>query len=399
MPHDSGDIKLKERGNSKTDETRHDDSILNVFALFVLFLVMIFRASATLASQMGGGKVNIFEQNTIRYGVTFLIAFTLVITQSKSVFVEAKYIHKVVLVGALNFSTISIIFFSASFMPVGNIEAMYVGGYVFSTTVIDVCQRNVKFVSSLVSLLMLVGLISLSQPWDKMAENADIDKIPCDYWEENRMYNLTVGNISETETILYMFPNQEYRSTPNDSYRSKRNHNFIYIDGVKYDILINPIILGYTMIILAVVSGTIRTYFAKKLRSELESLTLTFWLAVIEGTLSVLSTVIWSSVNGVSMYSFPSGKICLTFVLAYGFFAGVLYIFWVYSAGKFNISKLALANVIVLLVLYICQRTFLKHFHPGKANLFETFGIIFIVSGLLLLPFCELISCLKKENK
>ena len=269
MPNDSCDIELNERGNPQNHETRHEDSRMNIIPLFALFLVMIFRASATLASQMGGGKVNIFEQNTIRYGVTFLIVSALIIIKSTRIFVEAKFVPKLVLVGALNFSAASIIFFTASFMPVGNIEAIYVGGYVFSTTVIDVCQRNVKFVSSLASLIIVLGLISLSQPWNEMAENADIHKIPCDYWEENKMY-VTVGNISEPKTpTLYMFSNQEYHITPNDSYRSKQNHNFIYIDGVKYGLLISPIFFGY-MIFFAFLLGTIRTYFARELRREIE---------------------------------------------------------------------------------------------------------------------------------
>ena len=117
--------------------------------------------------------------------------------------------------------------------------------------------------------------------------------------------------------------------------------------------------------------------------------------ASLEGILAVLMTIIWSNVSGVPVYSFPSGKICLTFVLAYGFFSGMLYAVWVYLAGYLNISKLALAKVIGLLVLYVCQRTLLKHFHPGKANLFESFGVAIIVCGLLV-TFCEVISCLKK---
>ena len=235
---------------------------------------------------------------------------------------------------------------------------MYAGLYYLSATVIDVCKRKIKRMSVLVSLIIIVGLISMAQPWNKTAENTDICQIPCDYWDETRMHNVTINNESRPEIYTHRFLNQQFQSQSNNSCKMKQDSNFIYIDGVKHKISIHPFVLGYILVLIAVLSGTTRAYITKDLRMCVESQILIFWLVCFEGILAVLMSIIWSNVNGVPIYSIPSGNICLILFVSYGFFAGVLYVVWMYSAGYLNISKLALARVVVLLMLYVCQRTF-----------------------------------------
>ena len=352
-----------------------------------------------LSSQIAGGKVNILEQNSIRYCMTFLMSSVLVIIHRTSVFVQAKYIHKIIFIGVFDLFLTNILFFAESFMPIGSNDAMFVGLHYISSTIIDLCEKKIKFWSALASLVILVGLISMAQPWNKTAESVDICQVPCDYWE-NRMYDAITYNISEEpETLHHRFLKEFCKNQSNNNCTIKEDINFIYIDGVKHEISIHPFILGYIVVIIAAITATIRAYITKDLRRYIESQTLLFWLGCFESILAILLTIIWSTATGVPIYSFPSGKICLIFFVCYPFFAGVLYIAWVYSAGYLNISKLALARVVSLLVLYVCQRTFLKHFHPGKANLFEMFGVAIILCGLLV-TFCEVIlPCLKNENK
>ena len=99
-------------------ETSHQDSHENIIAYIVIFLMIISQTCATLSSQIAGGKVNIFQLTSMRYGVTFLIASVLVIIHRTTVFVEAKYVHKIILIGFLNFVLTNILFFLSSFMSV-----------------------------------------------------------------------------------------------------------------------------------------------------------------------------------------------------------------------------------------------------------------------------------------
>ena len=92
--------------------------------------------------KLQGGKVNIFKLNTICYVVMFFIASVLVLIHWTTVFVEAKYVHKIVLTGVFNFILANILFFVPSFMPVGSAEAMYIGIYYMCTTVIYVFKKR-----------------------------------------------------------------------------------------------------------------------------------------------------------------------------------------------------------------------------------------------------------------
>ena len=120
----------------------------------------------------------------------------------------------------------------------------------------------------------------MAQPWNNMDENADICQIPCDYWDGTGMHNVTIANISEPETPAHRFLNQQSLIQHNNSCKIEKDQKFIYIDGVKFYISIHPFLLGYIMILVAVVSGLIRAYTIKDLRICIESQT--FWLASLD---------------------------------------------------------------------------------------------------------------------
>ena len=60
-----------------------------------------------------------------------------------------------------------------------------------------------------------------------------------------------------------------------------------------------------------------------------------------------------------------------------------------YTVGKFNVSKIAVSHSVILILMFICQRTFLKKFHPGAANWSETIGVLVVALTVLLISLFE----------
>ena len=299
---------------------------------------------------------------------------------------DTKYICPIIIASFFNACAACTLFFSASFMPVGNTEALYVGLHVLIPSIIDFAKGRIQFKSAICSLFAILGLIFLAQPWHQINENRKIQMIPCEYWQD-----YVHNNHSSNTTHFTYDKNMTHVAADNLA-------NFIFIDGSKYYVLINSIYLGYILVVFAAVATIVRGYVTKDLRNDIADEKLAFWLALVEIIICFIFTVIWSISNNIKLYNFPTGLVCLMLVLLYSLCGGVVYYLWIYSVGNFNISKIALGNCVILLLMFICQKTFLQNFHPGAANWYETLGVAVIIVSLLLVSFFELTSILQTKN-
>ena len=347
--------------------------------------MLLLRSIDTLSMQLSGGVTNIFQQNSLRYLGTLLLATGVSVVRKVSVKVERKYIFQIVFSSFFGVCTSCLLFFSASFMPVGNTEALCVGLSVLFPTIIDFSKGQIMLKSAISSLFTISGLIFLAQPWHQIEEHKKIQMIPCEYWQDYLHWNQSVKN------TLFNDSSQTFNS-------GNKSDHFIFIDGLRYPVLINPIYVGYILIFFAAIVGIIRGYAIKDLRNDITSGTLAFWLGLLEMIICFILTIIWSVANGIELYTFPTGSICLTLVILFSLCGGLVHCLWIYTLGNFSISKLSLADCVILLLMFICQRTFLKSFHPGAVNWYETLGVVIIIVSLLLVCFFELISILQNKN-
>ena len=143
--------------------------------------------------------MNMFEQNSLRYALTFLATAIACIVSKKSVKVDRRHASTILIASIFNFFTMSLGYFLISFMPVGNYEALYVGLQLCFSTVIDFHQRVIKLTTTLASAVMIIGLVCVAQPWQNIVEKKAIGDLPCAYWQAQ----LSPNTVSE-QFLLYI---------------------------------------------------------------------------------------------------------------------------------------------------------------------------------------------------
>ena len=186
---------------SPSKSCREADTINRIYliALLLLFLMIIVRTILTLSNHMAGGTVNVFEQSSIRYALTFFVTGMAFIVRQEPLKVDRKYVPLILLATIFNLLTMILGYFSISFMPVGNYEVLYVGLNLCFATVIDFHQRVIKLTTTLASAVMIIGLVCVAQPWQNIVEKKAIGDLPCAYWQAQ----LSPNTVSE-QFLLYI---------------------------------------------------------------------------------------------------------------------------------------------------------------------------------------------------
>ena len=84
--------------------------------------------------------------------------------------------------------------------------------------------------------------------------------------------------------------------------------------------------------------NTYEFYVARYSKDKIEFLTLIYWAGTIEAPSSFLFIIIWSFHNNISIFSFPTVRLCLGFTLIYATMLTVSNIFLVSSLRIFKQS-------------------------------------------------------------
>ena len=356
--------------------------------------LVLARTGSTLSSQVASGKTNIAKLNVLRYTLHVLLTLCIAFVKQKSVLVGRKYAHYIILTGSANVCAASLLYFVASFMPLGNFEAMYLVLYILIATTADFIKGVIKLTQVVRSALAICGIILVSQPWITVKIKPAIDEVPCDYWDHEFSSNITFY-----PGTVHLNGNHIEGPINGSSMGSSRIFNYsgivqtggfqsdsyaIFINGIKHNIKIDPIYLGYLLLFFTALFSTLKSYLTKFITGHEDPVAIAFWLGIWECMMSVVMAVIWAQADGSSLFSMPSGLFCLTFSLLYVLCAAVCYIIFVHAVGYFNISNIATSYVLMLLILYISQRTWLKYFHADHGNWIEVCGITLILACILL---------------
>ena len=339
-----------------------------LIASVFIILVLGSYVTATVAAQMFGGKISIFALNVYRFSIHSAIALVWVVMMRYSIKVSKGDVYKFVISIALNFIKSTLFYTAATYLPVGNLDGIYAGLLLFFSTIMDFANQKISKPSILVSLLAIIGVTMISQPWN-MWDTSHFNLIwtPCDYLDN---YNIS------------MFLNVSVFNTTRSG-DAHFNHSSIA-----------PVIFGYIPVLIAAVCSVISCNIFKSILQSYSVSCVFFWVGIAQCILSLVTAVILKLTNDVTLM-LPSGYMCLGYSVLF-LVSTTITSMSVNSVYKvINISKYAVSKAFALITLYFVQRTYLKNFNPGEGNLLEIFGVILTLLASILCPLVSIIF----ENK
>ena len=279
-----------------------------------------------------------------------------IVTGKHSIRVAKADIFKFILASSFNYTYLVLFYSSAPLLPVGNIGGTAMGTAIFFTTCFDIIRKHVSKLSIFIAAVAVVGLLLLTQPWH-LPPSYQID--PCEFIDSN--YSVTMNNVT--------------------------NSGFRNISSVrKYsDHAINPTVLGYTLLVCAALCSSISDNTIRWLYSSYSIFNVFLWMALIQALYTVIILVVLAIVQAPDL-SFPRGHACLGFTVAFIISMSFTHIMFNVNYLFFPVSKAQVLCSARLVGLYVVQRTLLKAFHPGNANIMEVCGVVCIIASTVASP-------------
>ena len=363
------------------------------FICIVLFVVM--RSATILSAQVVGGKMNIAKMNTLRYVIQVTVVLCICLVRQVPLVVDRKLTCYILLAGCLNTFGVIALFFSATIMPLGNMDAVFFVFLILLSSLLDFMKGIIKHFEIIRASLAIIGILMVSQPWLIKNEIVSQNEIPCDYWDESRIHNSTGHNwmenqdsINSTLFIDPRFGNGTFSGSPDEHHRRYSSRYTVYINGIEKHIIISSSSLGYLLLLVAAVFTTLGSYTINYISDHVDSLVLILPLGIVEGLLSAIISIIWCLVDGVGILTIPGGFFCLTFIFVYAISAVFSNISFIVLVSQLEVSNVMNSLVVIVVLLYIYQRTFMGMFQPGRGNWEEVFGILFVMVSYTL-PFLQ----------
>ena len=336
--------------------------------IFLLFMYLGYIGAIT-SSQVASAKTNVFVLNAMRYTVQVAIGIVIVIVTKDSLYVTWRHAGLMVASFSGNILYVSVFYFAATFMPIGNLDALFCAMYCITATLYDVMRKVVNKVTIAASAIAILGIVLLAQPWKHEFKEPRLKMIPCDYLDGD--YDPSIFNTSST-----MGNDTDYSTT---SMTPTENHHRRMTT-----------IYGYMCIAMAAIGMTIHGNVNKYLYNhEYKVGCILFWQGIAGCLTSHSILVILSVTTHHSYYTYPTGCWCIIFSALFGLSSLFGYIFANFAYPYLSISELAVANTFITIILYVVQRTVLSAFHSGNANTVEVLGIVIIL-------FCILSTCFSR---
>ena len=346
----------------------------SVAVLLTFIFMLVSYCTAIVTSQVSGMKSNIFQLNSIRFACVCMVITPVMLYRGNLLRINQQHVHFILLVSVSNVTYASCLYSAASFMPVGNLDALSIVFFILTSAAVDYFKQNIKRRALIISLVACVGMLLLVQPWNISSQNQqqrDIG-IPCDYLG---------GRVNS-------FTNRNYHRTNTSGSNSS---NLGASKDVVADSLGNTYIIGLVLVVVSAVACTFSGNVVKILIAEYPTSPVIFWVGLMEGFISFTLNLLRSIVKEEHSYSFPSGSYCLfflfLFILASALANTLSYVVYRYM----YVSTVAVSHVFVCLILYVSQRTYLSTFYPGYANLSEMFGIAIVLFAATILPMTMLL--------
>ena len=314
------------------------------------------------SSQVAGNKTSIFLANIFRFAFDMIVSTLCVVIRKHSIVVQKSDICKLVSAACLNYLYTTLFYLAAPLLPVGNMDGVYAGLYIAFTTTVDVVRKQVSRSFIFTAALAITGLLLLTQPWHF---SDDVKIPPCDYLDNNYSF------IFHTNESSY-----------------PRNPSKFSLNSI---LGINSLLLGYLMVTCATISLTVADNLTFSLLQTYPFWSLILWNGVIQ--FGITGTILAGlGLSNTSNLSFPTGCACLGFTVVFIIAMTTSHLMNFVPLVYLPVSTGGMVFPIATIGLYIIQRTALKIFHPGNANMMEVFGIICVVVASLASPIITFFS-------
>ena len=342
------------------DETVNEESHLTwlekIWKIVSLLLWLITFYIAVISSQVSGLKGNIFGLISARCLVMFALISPIVLLKRCPLTIQKKHIYIIVAAGLTDMISITCVFSVATYMAVGNLDAIFVSFYCIISVLVDFVRRIVTWRPMICAAIASIGVLMISQPWRMQEKEGTLAGPPCNYLDD--IIDLT-GNIS------------------NISMKRTNEHQSLHHDSMT---------IGYVLLVIAAAALVTSGNFVKKVTVNYPLPTVMFWQSLFEGFACFSIGMVWTRSMNESYLIYPGGTYCLLFTLLFIICSGFAQLTSFLAYKYFAISTMALSCISVSLFLYVSQRTFLKAFHPGHANVLEFFGIAVTIFATAILP-------------
>ena len=323
--------------------------------LFVLLWLIAFYI-AVISSQVSGLKGNIFGLTSARFAFQFLLITSIVIWKRCPLNIQKEHIHILIAASLSDMIYTTCVYSVATFMAVGNFDAIFVSFYCIISVLVDFIRRTVTWRPLICALMASIGILAISQPWHIQDKRQIPEDAPCNYLDDFTGSNGNISNISIIRTS---------------------GHQQMHHDSIA---------IGYILLVIAAAAFVASGNFVKMIAKDYPLPTVMFWQALVEGVACFTICIAWTRSKNESYLTLPGGIYCLLFTFLFIMCSAFSQTASFLAYKYFAISLLALSCISVSLALYIGQRTFLKAFHPGHANVLEFIGIAIVIFATAILP-------------
>ena len=310
------------------------------------FVVGIISSQLTMA--------NVLQINSVEFVIVTALAFAAAWLCKCPLSLKRDYIWILCICVILHLIAGNAYYFTAAFMPAGTFNGIRGAFSTLIATMYDFYKGKISKLAIISTVGAVIGIILLTQPWVEHIE-VYLAVSPCEYLEnESGPLKLDVN----TTRAMLNYQNQ---------------HEALQIWFQKYK---TPI--GYMLTLIISFMRVVRGNLLRELVLEYPVPTILFWHTAANAIPTIIFNLIWSKYFTKPFFDLPSGGLCwlltVLFIASAACANGVGFV--VYK--RTHVSTTALMSIAFTVFLYASQRTFLKPFNPGHANMVEVIGIIVI---------------------
>ena len=358
LVNSNGENKLL---NSPSHSESWSDCVVTTILIFITYLgyvVGIISSQLTMA--------NVLQINSVRFVIVTAVAFAAGWLCKCPLSLKRDHIWILCICVILHLTAGNAYYFTAACMPAGTFNGMRGAFSTVIATTYDFYKGKISKRAIISIVGAVIGIILLTQPWAEHTE-VHLALSPCEYLEN--------------ESLPLKLDINTTRAMPNH----EDQHDALQIWFQKYK---TPI--GYILTFIISVMIVVKGIFLRELVLEYPVSTILFWHTAASAIPTIILNLIWSKYFSKPFFDLPSGDLCwlltVLFIASAACANGVAFV--VYK--RTHVSTTALMTIAFTVFLYASQRTFLKPFNPGHANVVEVIGIIvisFSVSILRLISF------------
>ena len=328
----------------------------NIIGYAIVTMTSLSYFIAYTSSQISGLQINIFELFLGRYLILFTLVSLLVACKRDPLKISAEHLKYVVILIIIDVIQSFCTYTATTFMPVGNMDAVNNAVFILAASLYDIIKKQITKFRMFCAFIIIIGIVLLSQPW-YISDYQHI-RAPCEYLNGFKDTDLIYLNYTQNiHSATWIFNHQK--------------------------------LVGYLLIVLGALGHTVRSYLAKYLQIHYSGCVVLFWVFLGDAVFSLSITVVYKLIKQDSIMDLPLGTYCVLFTCTYVIFSILATCFSYLSVNYVLVSSYAFSLVCTTVLLYVSQRTFLKKFYPGSANVIEVFGVVFCLLGMAILPAVE----------